>query len=151
MKIKLTSIILLCLMVNLSQGQDTRKLKESDYQRAQAMLRGNVDKFVDNNIRPQWTRDGRVWYEAEAEGQSIYKLVDPNRKKILSATSRKELFEKGKVEQEAERRFRRTSISPDGKYEAFIRDWNLWIREVETGEGKSPDHGWDREFWVCHR
>ncbi len=27
-------------------------------------------------------------------------------------------------------------VSPDGKYEAFIRDWNLWIREVATGEEK---------------
>jgi len=137
MKIKLTSLILLGLMGTLSQAQDTRKLTESDYQRAQAMLRGNVDKFVDNNIRPQWTGDGRVWYEAESEGQSVFKLVDPTSKKILSATSRKELFEKGKVEQETERRFRRTSLSPDGKYEAFIKDWNLWLRTVENGEERA--------------
>ena len=24
-------------------------------------------------------------------------------------------------------------LSPDGKYAAFIRDWNLWLREVESG------------------
>ena len=26
--------------------------------------------------------------------------------------------------------------SPDGKREAFIRDWNLWVRDVATGEEK---------------
>ncbi len=27
-------------------------------------------------------------------------------------------------------------VSPDGKYQAFIRDWNLWVREVAGGEEK---------------
>ncbi len=69
MKIKLTSLILLCLMGTLSQAQDTRTLTESDYERAQAMLRGNVDNFVDNNIRPQWVADSRLWYRSVTEGK----------------------------------------------------------------------------------
>ena len=33
------------------------------------------------------------------------------------------------------RRFRSTDVlSPDGSKAAFIRDWNLWVRDVETGE-----------------
>lgn len=33
------------------------------------------------------------------------------------------------------RRFSRTEVfSPDGTKAAFIRDWNLWVRDVETGE-----------------
>ncbi|HTW47929.1 MAG TPA: DPP IV N-terminal domain-containing protein, partial [Acidobacteriaceae bacterium] len=31
---------------------------------------------------------------------------------------------------------RNESISPDGKRAVFIRDWNLWIRDVATGEEK---------------
>ncbi len=27
-------------------------------------------------------------------------------------------------------------VSPDGKYEAFIRDWNLWVRDVKSGDEK---------------
>ena len=27
-------------------------------------------------------------------------------------------------------------ISPDGKYQAFLRDWNLWVRVVANGEEK---------------
>jgi dipeptidyl aminopeptidase/acylaminoacyl peptidase len=29
---------------------------------------------------------------------------------------------------------RADSVSPDGKLAAFIRDWNLWVREVATGK-----------------
>ena len=141
MKYKLASLFLLLLMVTVSQGQEALSLTEADYQQAVAMLGNNVGQLVDNSIRPQWTMDGRIWYESRAKDKAVYKLVDPTRKKVLVADSKKELFEKGKVEQEAGRRSRRTTQSPDGRYEAFIRDWNLWIRELESGEEKAltPD------------
>ncbi len=136
MKSTLRSLSLLAfLMIGpLVHGQTVEKLTEADYQRATAMLSGNVSKLVDNAIRPQWTQDGKLWYKSQTGEQAVYKLYDPAKGKARSAESRAELFEKGKVEQERGRRSRRSSKSPDGKYEAFIKDWNLWLREVEGGE-----------------
>jgi len=45
--------------------------------------------------------------------------------------------------------------SPDGRYEVVIRDWNLWLRELATGEETAltrdglPDHGYatDNAGW----
>jgi dipeptidyl aminopeptidase/acylaminoacyl peptidase len=49
-----------------------------------------------------------------------------------------------------------TVLSPDGKRAAFIRDWNLWVREVATGQEKQlttdgvKDFGYatDNAGWV---
>jgi len=136
-KIGSLSLIAALLIGTLVNGQDAPSMNESDYQRATTMLYGNVNKLIDNAIRPQWTADGRVWYRSLTEDNSEYKLVNPKKGKVLTADSRKELFAMGKLEQESERGSRRGAASPDGKYVAFIKDWNLWLREVETGEEKA--------------
>ncbi|MEE4176994.1 MAG: DPP IV N-terminal domain-containing protein [Bacteroides sp.] len=38
------------------------------------------------------------------------------------------------IPEEREETDREPGLSPDGRYEAFIRDYNLFVREVETGE-----------------
>ena len=140
MKPKLTScfLSLLFLIGTLAQAQEQKSLTEADYQHASSMLGSKVNKLIDNAIRPQWTADGKVWYKSETEEHTVYKLVDPAKGKVRTASSRSELFDKGKVEQETTgRASRRTAKSPDGKYEAFIKDWNLWLREVESGEERA--------------
>lgn len=139
MKTKLTFLLTATLLAmgSYAYAQSTKTLSEADYQQAVNMLGNNVNKLVDNSIRPQWTKDGRLWYKSESEDQEIYKLVDPAKKKVLTADTRSELFKKGKVERNAAGRSRRSALSPDGKYEVFIRDWNLWLREVESGDEKA--------------
>ncbi len=138
MKTKFTApFLLLCLwIVPLTYGQNSLTLTEDDYQHATTMLRGNVAKYIDNAIRPQWLADSRLWYKSEAEGQEEYKLFDPVKGKLKTAETRSELFKKASVESGNGNggRSNGTVTSPDGKYKAFIRDWNLWIRETETGE-----------------
>ena len=139
MKLKSTfpTVFLFLCMGSISYGQDVLTLTEADYQQATAMLSGNVSKLVDNAIRPQWLDDNRLWYKSVSEDQEVYKLLDPANGKVLKADSRKDLFEKGSVDSGSRRGSRYESKSPDGKYTAFIRDWNLWIREVESGDEKA--------------
>ncbi len=132
--LSLIAILFIGLAVS---GQEALILTESEYQHATSMLSGNVNKLIDNAIRPQWTADGRIWYRSLTEDHSEYKLVNPNKKKVLIADSLQVFIEKGIVEQEEYRRFPREAVSPDGKYVAFIKDWNLWLREVESGEEKA--------------
>ena len=139
MKSKLTSlsVLVFLLIVPVIHGQTSLTLSEADYQQATAMLSSHVNKLVDNAIRPQWLPDSRLWYKSTTEDQEVYKLFDPAKGKMLKAESRKELFEKASVDAAARRGSRRESKSPDGKYVAFIKDWNLWLREVESGEEKA--------------
>jgi dipeptidyl-peptidase-4 len=138
MKIRLTSISMLLAMTGLvAPCQSPVNLTEADYQHAASMLSSNVSELIDQAIRPQWLPDGRLWYKSTTENQEVYKLVNPARGKVITADSRADLFEKGKVKSDNERGSRNEVLSPDGNYAAFIRDWNLWIREVSSGEEKA--------------
>lgn len=148
MRSNLNTLMMKCKLVSLSlsiilligtavHGQSTRTLTEADYQQATAMLSGHVSKLVDNAIRPQWLDDNRLWYKSVSEDQEVYKLLDPANGKVLKADSRNELFKKASVDSGSRRGSRYESKSPDGKYTAFIRDWNLWIKEVESGDEKA--------------
>ena len=107
------------------------------------MLRNNVNKHVKNSIRPAWVNENKIWYKTEIDGQSTYQLFDPARGKMISNESKTELFKKGKV---TDLKRQNSRISPDGKYEAFIRDWNLWIKEIETDEGNSTHNDGEKDF-----
>ena len=135
MKSKLTPLFLLLVLSigTKAQGQSVRTYTNSDYDRAAAMLSGNTSKLIDNDIRAQWLPDGRLWYRSLTENRSEFKLFDPNNKQQIVANSQKELFEKGGVKSDVSRASRNEVLSPDGVYSAFIRDWNLWIRNVATG------------------
>jgi dipeptidyl aminopeptidase/acylaminoacyl peptidase len=134
MKSILTPLFLLLVLLigTQVQGQSVRTFTNSDYERAAAMLSGNTSKLIDNNIRAQWLPDGRLWYRSLTEDKATFKLFDPSNKQQIVADSKDDLFEKGAVKSDLSRASRMEVWSPDGRYAAFIRDWNLWIREIAT-------------------
>lgn len=135
MKSKLTPLFLLLVLLigTKAQGQSVRTFTNSDYQRAAAMLSGNTSKLIDNDIRPQWLPNGRLWYRSLTENQTEFKLFDPSTKQQIVAGSLNDLFDKGGIKPNQSRPSRNEVLSPDGSRSAFIRDWNLWIRDVATG------------------
>ncbi len=100
------------------------------------MLGGNTSKLVDNGIQPQWSADGRVWYRSLTENQSKFIVFNPADGKKSVLNTRKELLETLKINSNNNKGSEREVASPDGKYSAFIRDWNLWIKEVAIGTEK---------------
>ncbi|HPH47064.1 MAG TPA: DPP IV N-terminal domain-containing protein [Chryseolinea sp.] len=121
------------------KAQSGKTFTAEDYDRAASRLGGNTSKLVDNTIQPQWLPDGKLWYRSLTENQSKYVLFSPVDRKKTTATSRKELL--NGVEPKAETGGRRGGgvevPSPDGKYIAFIRNWNLWIKEPATGKERA--------------
>lgn len=142
----LFSLLAFLFLANSSTGQIQKTLTETDYDHAATMLRGNVNKFIDNAIWPQWLPDGRLWYRSTTEDQTEYKLFDPANGNILIAETKDALFEKASVEAAASRGSRYEIPSPDGKYVAFIRDWNLWLREVSTNTEKALTTDGEKDF-----
>lgn len=130
--------LLLCFVIaQITHAQPGKTYTAADYQRAAAMLGGSLSKYVDNAVQPQWLPDNRLWYRSLDEKKATYVLFNPADGSTITANSKKELFEKGSVTPEPERNDRDEVPSPDGKYAAFIRDWNLWIREIATGTEKA--------------
>jgi dipeptidyl aminopeptidase/acylaminoacyl peptidase len=116
------------------KAQPGKNYSSDDYQHATEMLAGNASRYIDNMIQPQWLPDGKLWYRSLTDNQSKFVLFNPADGKRTVYNSRKELMD-ALTSKPKESTTSRTEItSPDGKYVAFIRNWNLWIKETATGK-----------------
>jgi dipeptidyl-peptidase-4 len=116
------------------KAQPGKNYSSDDYQHATEMLAGNASRYIDNMIQPQWLPDGKLWYRSLTDNQSKFVLFNPADGKRTVYNSRKELMD-ALTSKPKESNSSRTEItSPDGKYVAFIRNWNLWIKETATGK-----------------
>jgi dipeptidyl aminopeptidase/acylaminoacyl peptidase len=125
------------LTINISvTGQAGRVLTEEDYRHAASMLGANVNKLTDNDIHPEWLPDGRLWYKSAKQDKVFFILFNPSDGSKSAFATKKELF--SKVSHSAEKDETNDEVlSPDKKFSAFIRDWNLWIRETATGKERA--------------
>lgn len=119
----------------ISLSAQTPVVTAEDYARAEKMLGYNTAPLVDRGgVRPTFLPDGRFWYQVLTATGREYVMVDP-------ATGAKKtgltLAEIGvtppAVSGSTRVADRNASRSPDGKKEVFIRDWNLWARDVASG------------------
>src|SRR5215467_4076420 len=103
----------------------------ADYQRAERFMTYNATPLVLHSVgRATWVSGTQFWYRTTTEKGNEAILVD-------AATATKSPCElpacKAPVQTGAGggRGVVRTDApSPDGKRTAFIRDWNLWVRDV---------------------
>jgi dipeptidyl-peptidase 4 len=114
---------------SLFAQEPVRALTAADYARAEQYLSRNTVPLVTGAARPTWLADGRFWYRNTVEGRREFIVVDPVRKTRTRTLDSAALLARPNVPGNA-------TPSPDGKRAAFIRDWNLWVRDLATGEEK---------------
>ena len=115
---------------SLFAQQPARTLTAADYARAEQYLSRNVAPLVTGApVRPTWLPDGRFWYRNTVEGGREFIVVDPTRKTRTRTLDSAALLPRSDVPRNA-------TPSPDGRRAAFIRDWNLWVRDIATGQEK---------------
>ncbi|MFD1079660.1 DPP IV N-terminal domain-containing protein, partial [Longispora fulva] len=126
----------LCGITMLAQNEVKEQITAEDYEHAVKFLRFNANPLVKReNVRPNWLNDGRFWYGISTPEGTEYVVVDPKTGKKVIAASEEELFKKAKISADKTPEVARNEkLSPDKKKVAFIRNWNLWIRNLETGE-----------------
>lgn len=114
-------------------AQQKRVFTAADYARAEKMLNYNTSPLADRSgVRATWLPDGRFWYRVLTPTGSEYVLVNPadgSRKADVNAANlgitlptQNQTFNFKEV------------ISPDGKKAAYIKDWNLWVRDIASGK-----------------
>src|SRR5579871_6888279 len=146
---KKTSSIAVLLAVALSgRAQDKKIYTPADYERAESMLNYNTAPLIDRaDVRPIWIDGSRCWYRVLTAQGSEYVLVDAGKKSRTAYANREELakgisaatgktFEASKLRGGRSGRGRvggESVTSPDGKKTAFIRDYNLWVRDLGSG------------------
>ena len=134
-----------------------RALTAADYARAEQFMGYNTTPLVYRGpIRPAFLPDGRFWYRINTEKGAEFVLVDPEK----AAKLRCDLPECRDTESGQSRgrgaAARLDVPSPDGKRTVFIRNWNLWLRDVATGKERAlttdgvKDYGYatDNAGWI---
>lgn len=104
------------------------------YEQAVKFLRSNTGRLVDRSgVRPTWLDNGSFWYSVSTVSGREYVLINPSDGSRKTATSREGLLGNSANRTAVNRRRSRLNItSPDKQKEAFIRDWNLWVRDLTT-------------------
>ena len=131
---QLTFLIVAFLCLSLSFAQDNEAtIAVEDYQRATEFLRSNTNNLIDNAfVRPTWLEDGRFWYETKVNGKSKFVHVNPKKRSKETADSLEELLGINEGQNTARGSWTEV-LSPDKSKAAFIKDWNLWMRDTKTG------------------
>ncbi len=129
MKKLLFIAITIAVSVN-AVAQCSDSLTAKDYAHAEQFLFYNTNKLVDHGrVDPHWISDDQFWYsDSKADGND-YVLVNAATGK-KSVVSREDLPK----EEDHSRPNRNEVLSPDGTKSAFIKDYNLWVRDISTGK-----------------
>ena len=123
-------------------AQEHRVDTAADYARAERFLAPSLAGLVvGGTANARWLPDGRFWYHSATRDGSVLTIVDPVRRTRVTASASDTI---GGVPGTTGFRGNRGGggprtggtvgvLSPDGKRAAFVRNWNLWVRDVATG------------------
>jgi dipeptidyl peptidase IV (DPP IV)-like protein len=131
----LTAAALMAPLAAQQRGRPAAALTAADYARAEKFMTWNAAPLVYRaGVRPTWIDGDRFWYRVTTAAGSEAVLVDP-----ASGTKSPCTLPACAAAPAGTGRAGRggagataaptTVPSPDGKRVAFIRDWNLWVRE----------------------
>lgn len=134
MKNRSIYIIALTLVFTAQAVFAQAKLTEADYARAEKMLSYNTSPLVDRNgVRPVSLPDGRFWYQVLTATGREYVLVNPADGTKQTGDTLEKIGVSNPAGGGAGRFGGGLAVrSPDGKREVFIRDWNLWVRDIAS-------------------
>jgi dipeptidyl-peptidase-4 len=116
-------------------GEAPRTLTASDYARAERFMAYNITPLVlHSGVRATWLPDDRFWYRTLTENGDEAILIDAARA-ARAACDLPACRERRPQRPGAGRAAPPNDApSPDGTKTAFIRDWNLWVRDLATGK-----------------
>ncbi len=111
-------------------AQSNDSLTGAHYARAEKMLGYNTYPLVYRaRVDPQWLGDARFWYTVNTPNGTEYVLVDAA-KNTRTATPQKPA---DAVDNEP-KVGRYEVLSPDERKVAFVKNDNLWVRDLATGK-----------------
>lgn len=123
-------ILSLCFLSLEVRAQD--QISVDDYKKAEQQLSWNTSKLVDRmNVRPTWTEDGKFWYQNLIANGTEYVLYDLKTKSKKICDDKSALPKEPKVPVYDRRK---EVISPDGKKVVYINNWNLFVRDLDSGK-----------------
>ena len=124
----------------VAQQAPRAAMTAADYARAERFMPYNVTPLVyRSGVRGNWLADDRVWYRVTTDAGSAATIVDPAKGSKaacdLPECAAGQDGRGGRGGQGGGRGNVRTDTpSPDGKRTAYVKDWNLWVRDVASNK-----------------
>lgn len=140
-------------------AQVGRHVTAADYARAERFLAQNVNGLVVGGVvNPAWLPDGRFWYRNTTLAGSEIVVIDPAKRGRVRCDAQATTCAGVSIPSAATEgggpggrgggrgglttggtasKGEPLTLSPDGKRGAFVRDWNLWVRELVTGQERA--------------
>ncbi|MDF1698668.1 MAG: DPP IV N-terminal domain-containing protein [Saprospiraceae bacterium] len=118
----------------LSALNSQSEVTAEDYKHAEKALSWNINPLVDRmNVRPRWQNDDSFWYKVTDDSKPEFVFYDPTSKTRKTASTQDEITKDLPIkEKRPSYNYRKESLSPDGKKVVFIKDWNLWMRFLDS-------------------
>ncbi|MEJ7622585.1 MAG: DPP IV N-terminal domain-containing protein [Pyrinomonadaceae bacterium] len=135
---KKISISVLFLAVSSISSLAQSAMTPADYDRAARMLAFGTGPLVDRmGVRPTFLPDGRFWYRVLTPTGSEFVIINPSDGSRKAAPKLADLGVTA-TPPASGGRFGggggNAIASPDGKKAVFIKEWNLWLRDVPAGK-----------------
>jgi dipeptidyl-peptidase-4 len=151
-------ILVTALVAGRLSAQVGRTVTAADYARAERFLAQNVNGLVVGGaVNATWLLDGRFWYRNTTLAGTETVVIDPAKKGRERCDSQAAQCAgvtipaatqigggragrgggRGGAPGGSASKGEPLTLSPDGKRGAFVRDWNLWVRDVETGQERA--------------
>ncbi len=139
--------LFLFVCIPVCAQQQPRVFTAADYARAEKFLSPAVTPLVvGGSVSATWMPDDRFWYRNTTANGVEYVLIDPVKKARSPYTPTAE-DTAGVRRPRGRGGFGSPAVaSPDGKREAFIRDWNLWVRELPSGQERQLTTDGEKNF-----
>ena len=130
--------IIILAAFNATAQSDKKIVTAAAYDQATKALGFNTSKLVYRyNVNPTWLPNGSFWYAVNIEGGKEFVLINPADGSRKTGADKKSILPDEPVAVTGTGAGRRRgganeSVSPDGKKAAFIKDWNLWVKDMDT-------------------
>jgi dipeptidyl-peptidase 4 len=121
------------VVISISTSLQAQKIfTTDDYTKAASRLGVNLSKLIDRNVvRPQWMPDGNFWYSVKTTTGTEYVLANVKDGKKKTAAKKDDIIPP--VVEAATPILKSTEVlSPDAKKIAFIKNWNLYVKDVAS-------------------
>ncbi|MDQ4120502.1 MAG: S9 family peptidase [Acidobacteriota bacterium] len=129
-----SAFFLLAFVLSIAPAfaQQPQSLTAADYARAEKFMGYNTAPLVSGSVgRVTWLPDDRFWYR---KGNDFVLVNTADGSSQIFTDQTKFNAAIGGMPGTGARTPRPNEVlSPDGKRAVFIRDWNLWLRDVATG------------------
>jgi dipeptidyl-peptidase-4 len=150
-------VVALALSSGTGNAQTTR-LTAADYARAERFLAAGVAGLVvGGSVSPTWLPDGRFWYRNTTLAGAEIIVIDPAKRARERCDAQATTCagvtippgnsgagrggrgggRGGGIGGATASKGEPLAMSPDGTRGAFVRDWNLWVRETASGQERA--------------